>query len=81
MRHEMNRAQQAIDFALQGKKVAVVSGGDAGIYGMAGIVLELLDELSSDAIPVEIIPGISALNSAAALLGAPLMNISLLSSH
>jgi len=44
MTKEVNRCQKAIDLALQGKKVAVVSSGDAGIYGMAGLVLELLPE-------------------------------------
>ena len=42
MMHEVERCQKAIDIAMQGKKVAVVSSGDAGIYGMAGLVLELL---------------------------------------
>ncbi len=73
MRHEVERARQAIEFAEHGKNVAVVSGGDAGIYGMAGLVLELLAESAEPQIHVEILPGISALNAAAALLGAPLM--------
>ncbi len=49
-----------------------VSGGDPGIYGMAGLVLELLGENQTD-VQVAVLPGISALNAAAALLGAPLM--------
>ena len=73
MCHEIERAQQTIDLAQQGKVVALISGGDAGIYGMAGLVLEMLDAANLPDIPVEIIPGISALNAAAALLGAPLM--------
>ena len=73
MRHEVERAQQAIDYAIQGKRVAVVSGGDAGIYGMAGLILELLETQPNNDLPVEVLPGISALNAAAALLGAPLM--------
>ncbi len=73
MRHEVERARQAIGYAEQGKHVAVVSGGDAGIYGMAGLVLELLAESTDPQMHVEILPGISALNAAAALLGAPLM--------
>ena len=73
MRQEIGRTRQAIDLAVQGRRVAVVSGGDAGIYGMAGLVLEVLRARQQDNIPVEVIPGISALNAAAALLGAPLM--------
>jgi precorrin-3B C17-methyltransferase len=74
MRHEIERARQAIDYAAQGKRVAVVSGGDAGIYGMAGLILELLQASDDPTIPAEVLPGISALNAAAALLGAPLMS-------
>ena len=73
MRHEIERAKRAIELAVQEKNVAVISGGDAGIYGMAGLVLELLEDPSLPSIPVEILPGITALNAAAALLGAPLM--------
>lgn len=73
MRHERARAETAIALAREGKKVAVVSGGDAGIYGMAGLVYELLGENSTE-IKTEVLPGISALNAAAALLGAPLMS-------
>jgi precorrin-3B C17-methyltransferase len=50
--------------------VAVVSSGDPGVYGMAGIVLEL----AGDRVPVEVIPGVTAATSAAAVLGAPLMH-------
>ena len=73
MRHEIERVQQTIDQAMQGKIAALVSGGDAGVYGMAGLVLEMLEAGNRTDIPVEVIPGISALNAAAALLGAPLM--------
>ena len=65
----------AIDKACQGKDTAVVSSGDAGIYGMAGLVLELLaDQDLMDHMEVDVIPGISSLSAAAALLGAPLMH-------
>jgi precorrin-3B C17-methyltransferase len=75
MRKEMERCRAAIRKAREGKKTAVVSSGDAGIYGMAGLVLELLDEAGPRAkVEVEIIPGIPALAAAAALLGAPLMH-------
>jgi precorrin-3B C17-methyltransferase len=73
MRHEIERACHAIELAFQGKRVAVVSGGDAGIYGMAGLIMELIETQSGPSIAVEVLPGISALNAAAALLGAPLM--------
>lgn len=72
MRHEVERARRAIELACAGRRVAVVSGGDPGVYGMAGLVLELLENHPSD-LHVEVLPGISALNAAAALLGAPLM--------
>ncbi len=74
MRQEVGRVRQAIDLATQGKCAAVVSGGDAGVYGMAGLVFEVLHARGVDHIPVEVIPGVSALNAAAALLGAPLMS-------
>lgn len=72
MRHEVERAHRAIELANAGMRVAVVSGGDPGIYGMAGLVLELLGENQTE-VQVAVLPGISALNAAAALLGAPLM--------
>jgi precorrin-3B C17-methyltransferase len=53
--------------------VALVSSGDAGVYGMAGLVYEVLRERGDDGIEVQVIPGVSALNAAASLLGAPLM--------
>ncbi|MHB0934770.1 MAG: precorrin-3B C(17)-methyltransferase [Armatimonadota bacterium] len=72
MREEMPRAQAAIDAALGGVAVVVISTGDAGIYGMAGLVLEILPENAP--VDVEIVPGITAASAAAACLGAPLMN-------
>ncbi|PLX78229.1 MAG: precorrin-3B C(17)-methyltransferase, partial [Desulfuromonas sp.] len=71
MRQEVDRCRKALDLAAAGRVVALVSGGDAGIYGMAGLALELAGE---DGPPVEIIPAISALQAAAARLGAPLMH-------
>jgi precorrin-3B C17-methyltransferase len=74
MRHEVKRAQRAVELAGNGKKVAVVSGGDAGIYGMAGLIFEILEDFpEAHLIQVEVLPGITALTAAAALLGAPLM--------
>ena len=74
MYHEIERAQRAVELAAQGKKVALISGGDAGIYGMAGLIFEILEDRAGPSIPVEVLPGITALTAAAALLGAPLMN-------
>ena len=73
MRQEVSRVDQAIQLAGQGKRVALVSGGDAGVYGMAGLVFEMLRARPAEPVAVEVIPGVSALNAAAALLGAPLM--------
>jgi len=72
---EMERAEKAVDLANTGKTVSVVSSGDAGIYGMSGPVFKALCDRNWDGISprLETIPGISALQSSAALLGSPLM--------
>jgi precorrin-3B C17-methyltransferase len=69
---ELERASNAIDLALRGEQVALIGSGDAGVYGLAGLVLELLQERDADELPVEVVPGITAATAAAALLGAPL---------
>ncbi len=76
MTREIDRCQRAIDLSAEGKTISVVSGGDPGIYAMAGLVLELLKKggAPSGGCTVEVIPGISALNACAARLGAPLMH-------
>jgi precorrin-3B C17-methyltransferase len=75
MRDEIRRCRSAIDEALGGLDTAIVSSGDAGIYGMAGLILELLEENGLlGRLEVEIVPGIPALSAAASLLGAPLMH-------
>jgi len=75
MMQEIERCQSAVDQALAGKNVAVISSGDPGIYGMAGLVLELSMKYPPNVRPeVTIIPGISAVGASAALLGAPLMH-------
>ncbi len=74
MRQEVSRAQRAVDLALAGRCVAVISGGDPGIYGMAGLIYETLAEGSVTGLEVTVVPGMSALNAAAAILGAPLMS-------
>ena len=72
MKSETERCEAAIAEALKGKQVCVVSGGDAGIYGMAALLYELADKYPT--IEVEVIPGITAAISAAAILGSPLTN-------
>lgn len=73
MRKEIERCEEAIKIAKTGKKVAVISSGDAGIYGMAGLILELLTKEKTD-IKVKIVPGVTASIGAAAVLGAPIMH-------
>lgn len=71
----MERCRKAIDLAQSGMATCLVSSGDAGIYGMAGLCLEILEQGGLlDALDCEIVPGIPALAAAAALLGAPLMH-------
>lgn len=80
MTEEVERCKAAIELADKGKKVAVISSGDAGIYGMAGLIYELISCRGGVTPPlltvhdIEVIPGVSALNAAAAVLGAPLMH-------
>jgi len=75
MTGEVERCNAAIDLALRGVETVVVSSGDAGVYAMAGLVLELLEARGLlDALELEVVPGIPALCAAAALLGAPLMH-------
>ncbi|WP_125580361.1 precorrin-3B C(17)-methyltransferase [Levilactobacillus cerevisiae] len=73
MRGEIDRCKKAIEIAATGKDVAIISSGDAGIYGMAGLVLELAGK-QEQPIDVKVIPGVTASIAAAAALGAPLMN-------
>jgi precorrin-3B C17-methyltransferase len=76
MTQEVDRANQAIEFAESGKVVSLVSSGDPGIYGMIGLIYEILAEKGwskEDGIYVECVPGVSSLNSCAALVGSPLM--------
>lgn len=87
MRQETERCRLAIEHALSGKAVALISSGDAGIYGMAGLALELCkkqgirvrtaeeeDVGSGKTVMIRIIPGVSALTAAASILGAPIMH-------
>lgn len=70
---EIERCLAAIELAQTGKKVALISSGDAGIYGMAGLVLELVTKQNID-LEVRLIPGMTASIAAASMLGAPLMH-------
>ncbi len=74
MRQETERCREALRRADQGAVVSLVCSGDAGIYGMAGLVLELQQLEGPAEVEVEIVPGISAVQGAAARLGAPLMH-------
>ena len=73
MRKKIKKNREAIEIAKTGKKVAVISSGDAGIYGMAGLILELLTKEETD-IKVKVVPGVTASIGAAAVLGAPIMH-------
>lgn len=73
MKKEVERCQMVLEKAQNGQSVALISSGDSGVYGMAGVMLEVLGRAKSN-IEVEIIPGVTAASAAAALLGAPLMH-------
>jgi precorrin-3B C17-methyltransferase len=72
MGQEVERAKTAVKRALENKRVAVISSGDPGVYGMAGVVLEVAARENAE-VPVEIVPGVTAATAAAAALGAPLV--------
>ena len=71
MKKEIDRCEKVLELAKEGKKVALISSGDAGIYGMAGITIEVA---LGSGIEVEIIPGITSSVAGASLVGAPLMH-------
>jgi precorrin-3B C17-methyltransferase len=75
MTEEIGRARMAVERAKSGKNVVIISSGDAGVYGMAGLVFEVLKETGwkRDQSPeLRLIPGVTAANSCASLVGAPL---------
>ena len=76
MTQEIDRCRAALKAASEGETVVVISSGDAGIYGMAGLVLELLVKVDEAERPEfgGVIPGVSAMSAAAGLLGAPIMH-------
>ena len=69
---EVDRARFALDLALRGESVAVVSGGDAGVFGMASAVFEAADDERFAEVPIRVLPAVSAVHAVAALAGAPL---------
>jgi precorrin-3B C17-methyltransferase len=75
MTEEIGRARAAVERARDGARVAIISSGDAGVYGMAGVVFQVLQELGwrrGDSPELRLIPGMTALNSTGSLVGAPL---------
>lgn len=72
MRHETERVALALSQAANGKTVSIVCSGDAGVYGMSGVAYEMSSDYPD--VEIETIPGISAVLSGAAILGAPLMH-------
>lgn len=72
MRQELARCRAALQAAQEGWRVSLVSSGDPGVYGMAGLVLEVRSA-EGFTVPVEIVPGVTAANTSAARAGAPLM--------
>lgn len=72
MKQEMARCRMALEHALEGRTVAMVCSGDAGVYGMAGIVMEVAREHPE--VDIEVVSGITAAVSSAAVLGAPLIH-------
>ncbi len=73
MGKEVERAQIAVDKAKEDKLVVIVSSGDPGVYGMAGVVLEVAAK-NKTPVKVEIVPGVTAATAASAILGAPLVS-------
>lgn len=72
MKQEVKRCQMAFEEAVKGQDVAMVCSGDAGVYGMAGLIFEIGKEYPE--IQIEVVPGITAASGGAAVLGAPLMH-------
>lgn len=73
MMQEVKRCEMAVEEALKDQTVAMVSSGDSGIYGMAGIIYQVAAEKQAD-IEIETVPGVTAASAAASVLGAPLMH-------
>ena len=73
MMQEVKRCRMAVEEAMKDQTVAMVSSGDSGIYGMAGIIYQVAEEMRAD-IEIETVPGVTAASAAASVLGAPLMH-------
>lgn len=73
MMKEIERCKMAIEDTIAGNVVAIVSSGDSGIYGMAGIIYKIAEDMNAD-IEIETIPGVTASSASASILGAPLMH-------
>ncbi len=71
MKREVERCNETLDIAKSGKSVALISSGDSGVYGMAGIMLEIASDLG---VNVEVVPGITSSNASASVVGAPIMH-------
>jgi precorrin-2 C20-methyltransferase/precorrin-3B C17-methyltransferase len=69
---ELDRARFALDLAARGERVAVVSGGDAGVFGMASAVFEAAEDPAFSGVDIRVVPGVSAVQAAAARAGAPI---------
>ena len=74
MRQEVERCRLCFEKALEGKNVAMICSGDAGVYGMAGLMYEISEEFNNSNIDIEIIPGVTAALGGASVLGAPLIH-------
>lgn len=72
MKQEVDRCKKALEYALSGKTTAMVCSGDAGVYGMAGIMYEVCEAYPE--VDIQVIPGVTAALSGAAVLGAPLIH-------
>ena len=72
MKQEVDRCRMAIEETVKGKNVSMVCSGDAGVYGMAGLIYELAQQYPP--IEIHVVPGITAAMSGAAVLGAPLIH-------
>lgn len=70
MMQETKRCRKALEFASEGKTVSVICSGDAGVYGMAGLILELAEQFPE--VSVSIVPGVTAASAGASVLGAPI---------
>lgn len=75
MRGEVERCEKAVSLALEDKEVCVISSGDSGVYGMAGLIIELVEKHEAlGKVDVQVIPGITSASASGSIIGAPLMH-------